>query len=659
MPERSQGWTALTELTGKTPAEQRRLLRLHEETGFESSRDHDDIEFRNRLDQELQLIGLRQLHVQISLSANKDDYSDVPAFAKLIENSPAFVQYLNFYNYFGVRFAAGSISNPCSKPIADTSMCAEKPKDCNEPIVGLPHPPLCPTMTDGPLAFARFVAQTISLDMLDAKVGQALRFLDGFVRYSHQLPRSQNENSSNGGDEGRDFELWMRDLYIGETDRFHKLSAGILKWARNRCVFYVELERTGPQNKSVEKYFRSRWSEGRFQVYNPISSRFALIDFYWLARILRADVSPRGKVSYKGDSWLRLLAMKRRPLAETLAQLDEFLDFATSKPSDEQKKKSRERKNLLVQELQELLAAGGFSDGEIPADLFAALCSDSDQLPRGIEHFGKLLRLLTESAEQNLKLPFTDSLFIDGKVLPAADSVQEEILRMEEILRAVFAYACDLIQNAVEVAENCEEYPQNNSNQANTSPWREVHDHEMRELSDQRREWRSDDSSPVSKPTGSNCGDHVPSGWSRRIFSGEDVHNRVGLAFSGGGIRSATFNLGVLQQLQELDLLRHVDYLSTVSGGGYIGAWLVGNVRRTRYWLSRLTSWDKSIEHLRRYSNYLAPESGLLRADSWSIWGTWIRNAFLIQLTGFTWLSFLLVSILALKSFRLLQWGQL
>jgi hypothetical protein len=50
---------------------------------------------------------------------------------------------------------------------------------------------------------------------------------------------------------------------------------------------------------------------------------------------------------------------------------------------------------------------------------------------------------------------------------------------------------------------------------------------------------------------------------------GEDV---VGLAFSGGGIRSAVFNLGVLQALEGAGLMRHVDYLSTVSGGGYIGS---------------------------------------------------------------------------------------
>lgn len=51
---------------------------------------------------------------------------------------------------------------------------------------------------------------------------------------------------------------------------------------------------------------------------------------------------------------------------------------------------------------------------------------------------------------------------------------------------------------------------------------------------------------------------------------------RVGVALSGGGIRSATFSLGVLQGLAHLKLLRSIDYLSTVSGGGYAGSFLGG-----------------------------------------------------------------------------------
>lgn len=57
-------------------------------------------------------------------------------------------------------------------------------------------------------------------------------------------------------------------------------------------------------------------------------------------------------------------------------------------------------------------------------------------------------------------------------------------------------------------------------------------------------------------------------------LSGTEPTGRVGLAISGGGIRSATFALGVVQALAKQRRLRHVDYLSTVSGGGYIGAFL-------------------------------------------------------------------------------------
>src|SRR4051794_8154783 len=46
------------------------------------------------------------------------------------------------------------------------------------------------------------------------------------------------------------------------------------------------------------------------------------------------------------------------------------------------------------------------------------------------------------------------------------------------------------------------------------------------------------------------------------------------LCLSGGGIRSASFALGVLQALARVGVLGHFHYLSTVSGGGYIGSWL-------------------------------------------------------------------------------------
>lgn len=50
------------------------------------------------------------------------------------------------------------------------------------------------------------------------------------------------------------------------------------------------------------------------------------------------------------------------------------------------------------------------------------------------------------------------------------------------------------------------------------------------------------------------------------------VRGRVGLALSGGGFRAAFYHLGVLARLAEVDALRHVEVLSTVSGGSIVGA---------------------------------------------------------------------------------------
>src|SRR5205085_5353303 len=55
---------------------------------------------------------------------------------------------------------------------------------------------------------------------------------------------------------------------------------------------------------------------------------------------------------------------------------------------------------------------------------------------------------------------------------------------------------------------------------------------------------------------------------------------RSALCLSGGGIRSATFNLGILQGLARYHMLDEFDYLSTVSGGGFIGGWLSAWIKR-------------------------------------------------------------------------------
>lgn len=109
----------------------------------------------------------------------------------------------------------------------------------------------------------------------------------------------------------------------------------------------------------------------------------------------------------------------------------------------------------------------------------------------------------------------------------------------------------------------------------------------------------------------------------------------VGIAFSGGGIRSATFGLGVMEALKEQGVLKQADYLSTVSGGGYIGSWLTANCLRNGgwAWTEKDKFWETSVRHLRRYANYLSPQLGFFSADSWSIATIWIRNTMLIQIT--------------------------
>jgi hypothetical protein len=133
---------------------------------------------------------------------------------------------------------------------------------------------------------------------------------------------------------------------------------------------------------------------------------------------------------------------------------------------------------------------------------------------------------------------------------------------------------------------------------------------------------------------------------------------RSALCFSGGGIRSATFGLGLVQGLARRRLLGCFHYLSTVSGGGYLGSWLTGWIYHERERLqkegrdpdgalaeveSRLHDRPQSplepepepLRYLRRYSRYMSPKVGLLSADTWTLVAIFIRNLFL------NWLVFL------------------
>ena len=66
------------------------------------------------------------------------------------------------------------------------------------------------------------------------------------------------------------------------------------------------------------------------------------------------------------------------------------------------------------------------------------------------------------------------------------------------------------------------------------------------------------------------------------VFDHLHKQRLTALCFSGGGIRSATFGLGIIQALAKHNLLTKFDYLSTVSGGGYLGSWLSAWVLRAK-----------------------------------------------------------------------------
>lgn len=512
-------WSVLGALARLDESELRRILRSHREVGFTAADGADLMRLRRVLDDALDRLMLIELGIETGLL----DQTALPAGESLqrLLQSSAFVRYLNSYLNFGVRFVASRVLGPegSSAPVPEDA-------EINELPVALPCPPeVEPSHSaDAGDAVRIWLDARGRPDAAD-DIQAALDFLDDMVT----LPGEQAE-----------YELWLRGLgaYPEDDPHFQSLTRGLLEFASTKAQFYTVIE--GEDRVAAWRlrgFARDTWTAK-----HPISARFGILDLYWLARLLRAEVSSAGIVSYGRESWLSRLAARE---------------------------------------------------------------------PEGSERSSTLAQI-------------------------------------DEVLRAVFDFTCDLVQNAVEIAGdslkrrvNPDAFPRWPIETVN---WRAAYDEELEEITCQRGGRRYDNAPQFGSGAGpGGTGGRTGSGWRRRVRTGEHVEDLIGLALSGGGIRSATFNLGVLQRLQELDLLREVDYLSTVSGGGYVGAWLLGNVRRSRYWLSQMTDWSPSIEHLRRFSNYLAPRSGLMSADTWSMWASWIRNALLIQLSAATWVALLLV----------------
>jgi hypothetical protein len=137
----------------------------------------------------------------------------------------------------------------------------------------------------------------------------------------------------------------------------------------------------------------------------------------------------------------------------------------------------------------------------------------------------------------------------------------------------------------------------------------------------------------------------------------------TGVAVSGGGIRSATFALGVFQAWAETGQLPRIDYLSTVSGGGYFGAFLGRLFARDYVQAADEVAWVLSggtlprperarseeqqrclrgaaahaVSWLRENGRYLAPRgSGDLLVLGAALFRNWLSVHVLLTLAGVT-----------------------
>ncbi|MEP6733704.1 MAG: patatin-like phospholipase family protein, partial [bacterium] len=123
------------------------------------------------------------------------------------------------------------------------------------------------------------------------------------------------------------------------------------------------------------------------------------------------------------------------------------------------------------------------------------------------------------------------------------------------------------------------------------------------------------------------------------VFKSVRRHDTAALCLSGGGIRSATFAVGVIRGLAHFGLLSKFDYLSTVSGGGFAGSWLSAWMHHTsarevheqlkRSGQEKLAPEPPPMEHLRKYSHFLTPRVGMFSTDMWTLLATIGRNLLL------------------------------
>jgi hypothetical protein len=148
------------------------------------------------------------------------------------------------------------------------------------------------------------------------------------------------------------------------------------------------------------------------------------------------------------------------------------------------------------------------------------------------------------------------------------------------------------------------------------------------------------------------------------------MYDSTGLALSGGGIRSAAFCLGALQSLAVTgvagaapgtrSLFDQVDYLSTVSGGGYVGSAVTAamaspTATSQKFPFVEFGRFDDepSVGHLRDFSNYLLPRGTASFADVISVVLRGLATNLVFILAGI--LFFAMLTVLAYPDFVQVQ----
>src|ERR1039458_5921324 len=586
-PQGEDQWAIIDELAKEAEktkddpdAELRRLLRPHAEMRFaDNDQGKRDKESRRRLDVALGALTMLEIAYQIGIVNFETEPVPQPESLKKLFKSEAFLRYVNAYLYFGIRFLAWRMTPPDWADPQDFK--GERTRTSNQrpfPLITPPQPVIEPS-------------EPANQEIAEDKLGKLIDLSSSCDPAIHR-----------------------KDLTVG---------------AQVRALDFLD----GFTHDSSEDSNAGGESDVRTQ-----SEHFEL----WLRGLY-----PEATL----DEEERFRAIRQGLVDWAIERRDFYLSLSSESESSadnaaEGKKKSRPIGGWVV--ANPLAARFALADIYWISRLLKAEVSANASVTYTRSNWLHLLRFraLLDGDQQETKAP--------GQEKPGPVS---ELEKAEEVLRSVFDFVCDLVQNAVEITEEKEKrayepelFPDATAKWRKDLPpaakWRKVFNEELNEIQQQRdrREFKAKPPAEgASPPIGAAGGDNNPADpdgddWMERIRKEKTMHNLIGLSFSGGGIRSATFNLGVLQGLQEFDLLRKIDFLSTVSGGGFIGSWLVANVCRTHHWLGRLMNWEESINHLRSYSNYLAPRLGVFTADTWTMWASWARNAFLIQLTCLAWL---------------------